>query len=387
MQVHYFQDEKLTGISRALFESLMDFIRLVWDKSITKDKYLEERSRLFHDNPYAGEGGLPLALLAEDERVVGHVTSTPCKVWAQGRESLMYWNAGLYLLDECRGKGLGNVLPQKMIDTLPLVSGFFVVEQQLRTHTKMGWTIVGKVPEYMKVLNARNLFRNIDLSTIDQMPDYLRRFTAKKGTLFRRAGSVCFAAAISLYTALRKLSHPVPIAHGKMVVVDEFDQRIDALWNRVKYSIPCAQVRSAAYMNWQFKKEKGWIKLVFEVKGEAMGYALCAARKFDESGRMAGLRITSIIDILWDFQRPDIFCAMVEWIEHMARRDTSDALICSISNAQAQTLLRKNSFFRIPGTVFFAFHAADTSLHLSPHMEEWFITRGDADAAGSLGPQ
>ncbi|MRR14434.1 hypothetical protein EG833_03200, partial [archaeon] len=72
ISVHYFQDQNLTGISEELFDSMMEFIRFVWDESIDQKKYLEERSEVFRENPYAEEGGFPLALLADDERVVGH---------------------------------------------------------------------------------------------------------------------------------------------------------------------------------------------------------------------------------------------------------------------------------------------------------------------------
>ena len=256
----------MNGISEGIYASLVDFVAQVWDKTTTRDTYWEQRRCEHRNNPFASEGGLPLALLVDNERVVGHVASVPCKVWASGKESLMFWNAGLYLLDECRGKGLGNILPQKMIDELPIVTGFFVVEQQLKTHDKMGWTIVGKLPEYIKIIAPYRVLRSLDLSSINQMPEWVRKLTRKSNTILRVPTAFIGACAIRSYNFILKCFKGRHFHTHNITVVDEFDERIDELWIRVRDSIPCAQVRNSEYMNWSLKSRMDGSRLYMRKK-------------------------------------------------------------------------------------------------------------------------
>ena len=253
----------------------------------------------------------------------------------------------------------------------------------------MGWTIVGRIPEYVKVLTPIKFIETINLSRINQMPDIIKRISKLLHThkSIRLLVTYIFAYSLKIYERFRMKMIQEYSNIGSMIYVDDFDIRIDILWNRVKNYIKCAQVRNAAYMNCQFKKENGWIKLIYEEGKEVLGYAICAQKQFKDSGPLSGIIMTSIVDILWDFKRPDILKSIICRIENMAKQNQSDVIICSINNHQAQDMLIKMSFFRIPSTVYFAFHSTNSYLRISKRMRDWFITRGDADAAGSIGPE
>lgn len=387
MDVYYFNDPDLSAMSNLMAEGLADFIKMVWDPSATRESIIRDRQREYQENPFSSEGGMPLALLADGDKVVGHVKSTPCKVWASGRESLAFWNSGLHLLDECRGKGLGRALPQKIIDTLPLVTGFFVVEQQLRTHKKMGWSVVGKIPEYINILNPKHFFRMIDLSSIAQMPEALKKLTRNSYSPLRVIAPYLFSAVMGCFKIYNCITTGwSEKSVGTLEIVDSFDQRVDALWEKSKQFISCAQVRNSGYMNWQFNSRNGWIKAIYIGEGDVQGYAILSIKSFEKGHRLSGLKVFSIIDILWDLSRTSILTSMLSLIEDYARKQGADVLLCSIANQDAHKRLYRNGFLKIPGTVYFAFHAKDDSLDLSPSIDDWFFTRGDADAAGSLGP-
>lgn len=388
MKVYYFNDPSLSGITNLMADSLVEFIRKVWDPAATKERIILDRQKEYQQNPYSIEGGMPLLLLADGDKVVGHVKSTPCKVWAAGKESLAFWNSGLHLLDECRGKGLGIVLPQKIIETLPIVTGFFVVEQQLRTHKKMGWSIVGKIPEYIKILNPKHFFQLIDISGIEQMPEKLKKLTRNPNSPLRVCAPYLFYAVMGCFKIYNVITKGWPQKpQGILEIVDSFDNRVDALWERSKQFITCAQVRNSEYMNWQFNAKDGWIKAIYKEEGIIQGYAILSIKSFEKDHRLSGLKVFSIIDILWDFSKPTILTSMLSLIEDYARKQNPDVLLCSIANKEAYLRLYSNGFLKIPGTVYFAFHAIDGSLGLSSSIEDWFFTRGDADAAGSLGPK
>jgi len=378
----------MSGMNDWLAEGLITFIRAVWDPDTTWQSYMEKRRKNFQENPYAVEGGMPIALLVDGERVVGHVASIPCKVWAHGKESLMYWNAGLHLLDECRGKGLGDILPRKMMEELPLVSGFFVIEQQLRTHTKMGWTIVGKIPEYIKILNPRKVFLNMDLNSAHQMPAWLRKISNANKRLGWIVGANIIHAVLHIYYGFCKtlVSHE---KRSRIVIrtVEQFDERMDEFWSQVKYNISCAQVRNARYLNWMFPHKQGWVKIVYEEDAKISGYALLAQRSFDKGDLLRGLSTLSIIDILWDSQKDYVLNSLILWIERFAIERNADLIIASLNNNKARSHFINHGYTRIPSTVHFAFHNANDNLRLSEKISDWFVTRGDADAAGSLGPK
>lgn len=386
MEVYYFDDPNLSAISNSMAASLADFIKKVWDPSATIENIILDRNREYQENPFSVEGGMPLALLADGDKVVGHVKSIPCKVWSFGKESPAYWNAGLYLLNECRGKRLGHILPKKTIDALPLVTGFFVVEQQLKTHSKMGWTIVGKIPEFIKVLNPRQFFQKINLDNIHQMPKILQKLTRNSGAPLRICALCLFNIAMGCFKLYKTLTKESSESKGAFEIVDLFDQRVDGLWDRSKKFISCAQVRNSGYMNWQFNSKDGWIKAIYIEEGVVQGYVILSTKSFEKNHRLSNLKIFSIIDILWDFSKPALLKSMLTLLEDFARKQCADVLLCSIGNKYAHKCLYNKGFFKIPGTVHFGFHSKDTSLKLSSNIDDWFFTRGDADAAGSLGP-
>lgn len=386
MKTLFFDDETLTGITEYTLSSLIGFIRHVWDPATTQEKYLKERQQVFRENPYARDEGFPLGILLDGERVIGHVVSVPCRIWSHGIESPLYWNAGLHILEEYRGKRLGMVLPKLTTEKLSTITAFFVIEQQLKTHTKLGFTIPGKINDYIKILNVKNVAMKLDIGKMNQIPGIMRTLLGPPGSFMRMPVSYGLSAVYGFYKLRGKPRKNEHMAGCSMKFVDTFDERVDLLWNRVKYSISCAQVRNSAYMNWQFNTRSGWMKVVAERRGELLGYALCSGRVFEKGEKLSGLKVLSIIDMLWDFEKPDVLAGMLHWIENYAREGGCDAVICSVNHIQTEKILRRKSFFKLPGTAYFIFYTQNKSLRLSPDMRDWFLTRGDADAAGSLGP-
>jgi len=145
-------------------------------------------------------------------------------------------------------------------------------------------------------------------------------------------------------------------------------------------------VRNAEYLNWRFNSEDGWIKLLLEESGKVLAYSILSMKKFTKDERLGNMGLLCIVDILWDFTKPDVLHAMIEYIEMFAQTNCSDAVICSISDNRARNILLKKGFIKIQSTVYFEYHVRDKGINLSDKMDDWYITRGDADAVGNLGP-
>lgn len=379
MEVLFYNDSHLPA--------LIEFIRTVWDKNASADAFLRKRREDYSENPYGAEGDFPIVILIEDNKIVGHIAATPCKLWARQAEVLMYWLSGLYLLPECRGGGSGYLLPKKLIDNLSVVTGFFVLEAPLKIYRKLGWVIVGKIPEYIKIINPRGFFTKIDITALDRLPKGLMKSILEILLDRRFLGPTVFSSMVNLYNSLWKLFTLNRHLGMSVKIVEDFDERVDMLWERTKYLLKYSQVRRSAYLNWRFKSNKGWTKVICEDGGRVLGYAIISVKVFTEKERLPGIKVVSIIDLLWDFEKPRVLEKLLHFVEKLAREKEGDILLCSVNSRNARNILLRNAFLRIPGTVHFAFHCLDNKLSLSHKMDEWFITRGDADAAGSLGPE
>jgi hypothetical protein len=387
MKILYYNDKKLEQMKPAHLDSLVELVREAWDKDATVESYLAARALQFVQNPFMNEHGYPIILLVDNDKVIGQCNSTPCKAWAGKRELTMFWNAGLHLLPECRGKGLGIVLPAELTRRLPIISGFFVVPQQLKTHKKLGYHIVGKIPDYIKVYKPVRFLMQIDIENIRQIPAILRKLLRRDNKFFRVPFSWIGAACIMLFHYIKKKLRG--IESDKKITfsfVDEFDVRVDQLWDKMKEKIQFAQVRNAAYMNWQFKASQGWKKLIMEENGDVVGFALIALRRNDEKDRLAGLKLVSTIDLFWDFEKNDIIEHYLRFMDMYAKREGADIAFCSINNKIAIQRLKMHGYFKIPDSVYFVVRSQRGDVHLSGRLEDWFLTRGDADAAGSLSP-
>lgn len=388
MQILYFEDEKLSKMESHHLESLVSLVKEVWDKDATVERYLEARSINFEQNPFMKKGGYPIALLIDDEnsdKVVGQCNSTPCRLWADNHEVDMYWNAGLHLLPDCRGKGLGMALPEKLTNRLPIVSGFFVVPQQLRTHQKLGFHIVGKIPDFIKLYRPGYFFQQFDFQEIGQVPDLAKKILGKSDSTIRTPFSWAFAAGVKAHQAVLKVTRPSSGKKIRFSFVDAFDSRIDELWDKVKHSIRFAQVRHSAYMNWQFKAKNGWKKLIMEEEGSVVGFALIAVRQNRKEDKLSNMKMVSTIDLVWDFSRNDILNQYFDFIDTYSKKQGADVAFCSINKPEAISCLKRFGYLKIPSSVYFVVKSQRKDIPLSGNMEEWFITRGDADAAGSMG--
>lgn len=371
--------------SDAYLDSMVEFVRSVWDETITAEAFSNRRTADRKENPYAGEEGNPLAIAVEGKRIVGRLSAIPCRLWANGEEHPMCWLSGLHILPEFRGRKIAHLLPKLMMDNLPIVTGFFVQEAPLRIYTKLGWTVVGKIPEYLKIIDSRGFFRNFDVANFDHM---LGRKRALARTLYRigRTGNASLPSFLlrgysMLLRARSGQNRPMDVS-----IVEDFDPRIDELWERNKPLIRHAQVRTSGYLNWHFRSGMGWIKVISEENGAINGYAILSAKKFSGDERLRDMKVLSIIDIFWNFDDPHVFTEMLRSIEGLARERGADLLLCSIHEPSAERMLKRSAFFRIPSTVYFAHHCSNAGLKLPAALDDWFITRGDADAAGSLAP-
>ncbi len=365
---------------------MVEFVKKVWDKNYSLEKWKKELEDNTINNPYGKIGGYTASIAIDSNMIIGHVARKPCGFWLNGREIVGYFMVGIHVLPEYRGKGLAKSLPQKLIEDVPFITGFFVVKEAYKIWKHHGYVIPGKIPEYIKILQPKEILKKIKIDSFKFIPSSVKRLynIFNKANIFPRFISLM----LSSYNFILKRLFEYESKYSKEVV-DDFNKGIDELWENNKQFIKYCQVRRADYLNWHFGSKEGWIKVICKRDSEVKGYAVLSLKIIREDKRVSDLKVMSIIDIFWDFTKPDICQELVSFSEYIARRENVDILICSINNSKAQMILRKKGFIRIPGTVYFSFYTAQKEIKeiLSNKMKDWFMTRGDADAAGSLGPK
>lgn len=366
-------------------QQLVEFLRRVWDKDLTEANFEARLKKNMSENPFAKDGGFPIAIAVKNDQIIGHHAGTPVHLWVNGKELLSYWLAGLHVLPEGRKQGVAKALQNKT-NQLPLTTSFWVIEATLRVKNALGWTVVGKIPEYIKVLDPKKLSDSIEFNKSHQLRLDRKQAIQKLFLDKNSPGNFLFKSIINIQNFVYSAFLSRRAMQYRISQVQHFDIRIDQLWERNQNSLKFAQVRKSDYLNWQFKHESGWIKIIAENDSGIAGYAILSLKKIQKVNYFMGVRALSIIDIFWDFTQPEAYWDLLRYVQNMGIENNATALICSINNKQARSILKRNGYFRIPGTVYFGFHCNDPKLSLSPNMNDWFITRGDGDAAGSLGP-
>lgn len=332
-------------------------------------------------NPYATQPA-PTAIAVAEGAIIGHLTSTPFCLWLEGREQPAHWVSGFHVLPEARGLGLGRQLVACLDRALPLASAVVVVEPSLRAFRANRWTWPGSIVEFVHVVEPRAL---ASLLAIER----LERFVPPRG---QRAAGVLLgllARPIGWAVAARNRLRGVPrrIARGERAVVaeaDAFGPEVDELWRRTRSALGLTHVRSSAYLDWQFPCRKGWRRLLHAPGGRLDAWAVFAIKSYLE-GPLRGLRALNVVDAFWDVTRPAALTEIVCRILALGARERVDLVLMSGDHPQLRTALRRAAFLRIPSTVHVGFKERERGSDFDLAFQNAYITRGYADAAGSMG--
>jgi GNAT superfamily N-acetyltransferase len=362
--------------------ALAEFTREVWGpepKSTGGDSAVGVLT-----NPYERESPSRSAIAVTGGRVIGHVTSTPCRVWCGGEEVVMHWCSGLHVFPEARGRGLAKLLVSKLMEVNPALYGVLVVEASRRANQSIGWTVDWKIPEYVKILDARGFIDRFTGRGLTSVPRAIRWAAPHVHGAARAVSGTVLAAANTAYQTAWRLGPAVPRLEVQQVGL--FDLSIDELWVRNRSQLSCAQVRRSAYLNWAFRTDRGWMKLCCSAGGAALGYAIVAIRTFDESQALRGLTVATVVDLFWDFGRPEAARSLLGAAEDLAKEKGAQAVLGSGTDVRARRAFQRSGFIRIPGTAWYGFYSSNPAIRFPPKAQDWYANRGDADAAGSLGP-
>jgi hypothetical protein len=248
------------------------------------------------------DGDRPAAwLYRADSGVEGFQGIIRTEVFVAGRPFDAAWAAEVFVSPAFLLRGVGAVLAEIAREQADVLLAFEVTEAAKRGFLRTGWSDLGDVR-----LNVRPL-RTAVLAA------------ARGKQLDRRAATALDLALRAEEEAARGAAAGL---RARFVRTDRFDERVDALWQRVAAEYPVICKRDAATLNWRFAEapERGRYHCHQLERGdELLGYAVL------RHGEHGGVRGGWIADFLCT---PRVAPLLLNLCSRTLRDEGLDAVYC-----------------------------------------------------------
>ncbi|MGQ9367181.1 GNAT family N-acetyltransferase [Azospirillum sp. A39] len=316
---------------------------------------------VYDEVPHPDAEGPQLWLCRRKDAIVGQQSGIPFRLKVGDAMARASWGIDLMVAPEWRLRGVGPALTETHANTSAVTVSLGMTDPAYKSYIRSGWCDLGSMPTFLRVLDAPAALR----AAGRDRPAL--RLAAQLGRPALAAASLGFAAAARLRGA-------------RLVEVDGFDERADALWAQAAPHHAVIAQRDRAFLRWRFDLCPAAPRLRrFYVlrRGEPVGYAVV---RLD---RWKGVSVAVVVDYLArpGWLRPS-FALLVEW----ARHEGAAALLCRTLNGAAPRALRPMGFLCLPDGLNKATRvvarASPGNEHLKPVLEDranWFLTTADSD--------
>lgn len=333
--------------------------------------------------------GGPIFVFLRGDDVVGHIGTLPMRVSCGGKESGAHWVVGLMVLSQHRKGPVGPLLVRKATQVLDLSMSLHVEEAALRIFKGCGWRCLGVVPQYVHILRGRRFLSQ----AYARRMDFLRRL----GLAGWLGGAASWALARIVLAGLaagvtRTLRAGAWLWHhgGGRVRAEaepDFGPDYDSLWRRVGHKFHALVVRDREYLHRRYRgggRSGRYHILARREKGELTGFCIVKVMQFRDDPRMGNLRVGTLVDCLFDPERPSTLWALLRDAVRFCRHEGTDVIFCTASHAGLRRELLLSGFLRSPGSLNFAYHDHRSTIDATLPLRAWHLMRGDSDADSNL---
>jgi len=357
----------------ALAEACDRFVHKVWPRTGDAEAHHNAADQSGSEAPP------PRVLFLKGAEVIGHVATVPVHLAVAGQVVNASWAVGLMVLPEHRNGPVAPLMMKKLNQTVEIGLTLHVEEAALRVFKGVGWRHLGVIPQYVRVLNARAFMASLGgraeqvlSGRSAQWWGTLARFSAPAAALV----SLGFAG-LGLLGAVRRRSPSgasVAEEHG-------FDASYTRLAEHVKNKLGVWVFRDAPYLTRRYGRRMGTYRLLACRRGERLlGYCIVKFRQFTNDPRMGNIRMGTLVDCVFDPERPEVLDLLLSAAVALCRREVADVIFCSASLPEIGRGLRRHAFIRTPGTLNVAFHDRNKRINENVRLESWHLMRGDSDA-------
>lgn len=316
----------------------------------------------------------PAVIAIQGDRIVGYLGTLPMRLWKDGREVDAHWFKGFMVLPEFRNGPIGFALVREAMKHVNDVAVLTVQPASWRLFQAAGLTLVGAVPNYLRLLRPARVAQTLDLARVPlgRIPSW----AISGGRLAQRIGIAGLGGALagigaSTAAAIRGAGDAVTIGG-----LDDAGAEIDGTWNRMRGSTRFAQARTAEYVRERYTDAALFRRSY--VKGTA-GAAFTMVRRPRAGGdeRLSGLSVAVLSDLIAPLDQPGLILSAVSRAEDDARALSADALMCSASHPSLAPLLKRRSWITIPPNLQFLARINDAAPSV---LADWWLTRADGNS-------
>ena len=321
---------------------------------------------LFDRNPCRSEDDTrDLWVCRRNDAIVGQQAEIPFDLKAGRHERRAAWAVDLMVDDAWRLRGVGPALVSTQLDHREIVAGLNLSDKGHATYTRGGWTDLGVVPVYLRPLDLGRAAR------LGSVPGRIARFSPVAGP--------------ALQAADRAASAMLRAAGARLVPIDRFDERVDAVWQDAARHYPVLARRDLGSLRWRIDDRPDHARMqrfYLVARGRAVGYVVFRAAGTSDAPTAV------IVDYL---AAPRWVAPLLVTTGNVARRQGAIAMSVKTRNEAADRHLRAAGFVRRErGTdepVRFMVRCGDGSVaDLVEEPANWFITSADSDLEYAMTP-
>src|SRR5262245_35834706 len=262
-------------------EAFGRFCRAIWPNSNNR----APSSSAAPGERQAGQVDPPTFVFIKGEDIVGHVTTIPVQLSVLAKTVAAHWIVGFMVLPEHRNGLVGPLLIKEVNRHLDCALSLHVEPPVLRILTGLKWVHRGVLPQYLRVLNARGVSRNLRLPGIKSLARHPEGESANApdpfvAPLMRVLGGWALAVGQALWVGTTFATRPTP----ELAEVREeqgFDGSYDRLWEAVGARFGACLARDRGYLRGRFGRHPDRYR-VFACRqgGRLLGYCILKTKQF-----------------------------------------------------------------------------------------------------------
>ena len=369
-------DEQLAG-------ALDEFCRIVWPKS-SSDGVPPSQKTVGNEGAERRQANkaAPVFLFLKDEHAIGHIATIPVRLSTAAGVFPLHWIVGFMVLPKYRNSLVGPLLIKEVNRVLPRAMSLHVEAPVLRILTGLKWKHIGVLPQYVRVMRAQAIMRNVQPSVFGNGKGAAAMVmrTLLTNRLIRGMAGAGLAIAQGVWLAAGAARRPGGI---KAVVQEEqgFDGTYTDLWRSVRGKFPAAMVRDEPALRARYERKKDRYRFLGCRQGNALlGYFVLKIKACEADARLGDIKIGTIVDCLYDPDLPAIGQTLLTHAVQCFTKEGVDVVLCTASLQKIRRLLVMNGFCRIPGNLNCAYHVKAGLPMDDIVLDDWHLMRGDSDA-------
>ena len=250
------------------------------------------------------------------------------------------WLADFGIVPKWQRQGLGIKLVQAAFDELGFILGYGLSSASYNLFIKLGWTYLGEVPLYRRVLRPYISYRPRALLDL-------------------------------IYWSLVNKYKPPRFSTDTVKIIERFDKRADAVWKQMAKEITCAAKRDQTYLNWRYVDVPGcdYILLASIMGDEHKGYIVICKRGY----------VGHIVDFIVPPSDSLTIKLLIDTTIRFFYRNGFREVTCGASDARIQNILRSYCFRRRGFGRRFLYWNDSKRVMIRSKLQDWFLTSGDCD--------